>query len=96
MCQLRNCGSSDEALIYCGEESACLVDLGCGSIRFDVHAHQKSHQHRRKAKANEEDPRHAGTSNLLVALLNRGEYDPVSELLEEMKVDRTAVRTRRL
>jgi hypothetical protein len=34
------------------------------------------------------------TSNLLVALLDREEHDPVSALLEELKVDKTTVRAR--
>ena len=34
------------------------------------------------------------TSNLLVALLDREEHDPVSALLEELKVDKATVRAR--
>lgn len=45
-------------------------------------------------QAVDQKSRQITTSNLLAALLDREEHDPVSELLEEMKVDRTAVRAR--
>lgn len=44
--------------------------------------------------ATDQKSRQINTSNLLVALLNREEHDPVSALLEELRVDKAMVRAR--
>lgn len=45
-------------------------------------------------QAMDQKSRQITTSNLLVALLDREEHDPVSALFEELKVDKTTVRAR--
>ncbi|MBT2587646.1 Clp protease N-terminal domain-containing protein [Arthrobacter sp. ISL-95] len=45
-------------------------------------------------QAMDQKARQITTSNLLMALLDREEHDPVSALLEELKVDKTTVRAR--
>lgn len=45
-------------------------------------------------QAVDQKSRQITTSNLLVALLDREEHDPVSALLEELKVDKSTVRAR--